>query len=169
MSPADWTSLADWVTDFRALHEEARRGKLGAKDLARYYQDREVLAKALLIAQRLSIKPGKTPRQTLRVALSLPVEVVGGSRHEQATTLDLGVGGFAALLPKPMSVLERYGFVLTLKNAGGTVSGRARVVNLQRKGRPYRIAFAFEDLEHADSERISLEVFDAALATIPPK
>ena len=49
------------------------------------------------------------------------------------------------------------------------VSGRARVVNLQRKGKPFRVAFAFEDLPQADSERISLEVFDAALATIPPK
>jgi len=169
MTPTDWTSLAEWVTAFRALHEEARKGKLTARDLARYYQDREVLAKALLIAQRLSNKPGVTPRQTLRVGLSLSVELVGGNRSERATTLDLGVGGFAALFPKPMKVMERFGFVLTLKGAGGAVSGRARVVNLQRKGKPFRIAFAFEDLPQADSERISLEVFDAALATIPPK
>src|SRR5438552_4301641 len=169
MTPTDWTSLAEWVTAFRALHEEARKGKLTARDLARYYQDREVLAKALLIAQRLSIKPGVTPRQTLRVGLSLSVELVSGNRSERATTLDLGVGGFAALFPKPMKVMEQFGFVLTLKGAGGAVSGRARVVNLQRKGKPFRVAFAFEDLPQADSERISLEVFDAALATIPPK
>ena len=68
-----------------------------------------------------------------------------------------------------MKVMEQFGFVLTLKGAGGAVSGRARVVNLQRKGKPFRIAFAFEDLPQADSERLSLEVFDAALATIPPK
>ena len=164
-----WTSLADWIVAFRAVHEEARKGKLDAQAMSRYLQDRDVLSKALLIAQRLSIKPGANPRQMLRVATALPVELVAGERREEATTLDLGLGGFAALLPKPMKVLERCGFVLTLKSAGGAVSGRAKVVNLQRKGRPYRVAFAFEDLSPADIERVSLEVFDAALATIPPR
>ncbi|MCA1828655.1 MAG: PilZ domain-containing protein [Myxococcales bacterium] len=167
MSPTDWTSLAEWVTAFRALHAQARKSKLDKRDQARYEQDREVLAKALLIAQRLSIKPGVTPRQTLRVSLQLPVELEGGGRREKTTTLDLGVGGFATMLPKPMSVLHRFGFVLTLKD-GKSVSGGARVVNVQRKGKPFRVAFAFEDLPQAEAERISLEVFDAALATIPP-
>jgi len=167
MSPTDWTSLAEWVTQFRALHAQARKGKLGPSDSIRYRQDREVLAKALLIAQRLSIKPGKTPRQTLRVSLSLPVELIGANRHEETTTLDLGVGGFATMLPKPMSVMQHYDFNLKLKGSGN-VGGRARVVNVQRKGKPFRVAFAFADLPQADSERISLEVFDAALATIPP-
>ncbi|HEY6052091.1 MAG TPA: hypothetical protein VIZ58_12625, partial [Thermoanaerobaculia bacterium] len=67
MGPGDWISLADWVTGFRARHAEARRGKLDAPALARYEQDREILAKALLIAQRLAVRPGQTARQTLRV------------------------------------------------------------------------------------------------------
>ena len=169
MSPNDWTSLADWIVNFRALHDDARRGKLDAQAMARYAMDREVLAKALLIAQRLSVKPGTNPRQTLRVAAQLPVELVAGDKKEKATTLDLGLGGFAALMPKPLSVLERFGFVLTLKQAGGAVSGRARVVNVQRKGKPYRVAFAFEELSPGDIDRVGLEVFDAALATIPPR
>jgi hypothetical protein len=169
MSPADWTSLADWMVAFRALHEQARKGKLEPQAMARYEQDREVLAKALLIAQRLSVKPGKTARQTLRVSLALPVELELGAHREQATTLDLGLGGFAALMAKPLGVLERLGFILTLRRAGGSVSGRVRVVSVQRKGRPYRVAFAFEDLSPADVRRLSFEVFDAALATIPPR
>jgi hypothetical protein len=167
MSPTDWTSLAAWVTTFRSLHAQAKKGKLDSRDQARYEQDREVLAKALLIAQRLSVKPGLTPRQTLRVALPVPVVLDGNGRREETTTLDLGVGGFATLLTKPMSVNQRYEFSLKLKGFG-KVSGRARVVNVQRKGKPFRVAFAFDDLASADAERISLEVFDAALTVIPP-
>jgi hypothetical protein len=167
MNPQDWTSLVDWMAAFRALHEQARRGKLDSHAVARYEQDREVLAKALLIAQRLSVKPGQSARQTLRVHLALPVKLVFGDRREQTTTLDLGLGGFAALLPKSVRVLERPEFTLTLR-AGKSVSGRAKVVNVQRKGQPYRVAFSFEDLPPAEAQRIGLEVFDAALATIPP-
>src|SRR6266851_2745669 len=99
MNPSDWTRLVDWVTEFRALHEKARKGKLDAQTAARYEQDREVLAKALLIAQRFAVKPGQTARQTLRVYLSLPVELEIAGRREEAKTLDLGLGGFATLLP----------------------------------------------------------------------
>jgi PilZ domain len=168
MSPTDWTSLAEWVTSFRALHAQAKKGKLDSRDQARYEQDREVLAKALLIAQRLSVKPGLTPRQTLRVALTLPVALDGNNRREETDTLDLGVGGFATMMSKPMSVNQRYEFTLKLKGFA-KVAGRARVVNVQRKGKPFRVAFAFEGLPAAEAERISLEVFDAALATIPPR
>jgi hypothetical protein len=166
MSPTDWTSLTQWMTSFRTLHAQARKGKLGETDLGRYQQDREVLAMALLIAQRLSIRGDKTPRQTLRVALSLPVELDGNGRYEETKTLDLGVGGFATMLVKPMSVNHKFAFVLTLSS--GTIKGKARVVNVQRKGKPFRVAFAFEEVSPEDSEKISFEVFDAALATIPP-
>jgi len=57
---------------------------------------------------------------------------------------------------------------VALRGAGRPVSGRAKVVNVQRKGQPYRVAFSFEDLPTAEAQRIGLEVFDAALATIPP-
>ena len=167
MSPNDLTSLSQWMQTFRALHAKARRGRLERQDQARYDQDRDVLAKALLIAQRLSLKPGVKPRQTLRVSLVLPVELEGNGRYEETSTLDLGVGGFATMLPKPMSVMQTYGFRLTLKDQA-VISGRARVVNVQRKGKPFRVAFAFEEMPDEIADRISLEVFDAALAQIPP-
>jgi len=168
MGPADWTSLVDWVVAFRALHDDARKGRLDSRGMARYEQERESLAKALLIAQRLSVKPGQTARQTLRVVRVLPVELTLGTRREQAKTLDLGLGGFAVLLEKPQRALERIEFALSLGSAGAPVRGRARVVSVQRKGRPYRIAFAFEELSTVDVERLGFEIFDAALARIPP-
>jgi len=168
MGPADWTSLVDWVVAFRARHEDAREGKLDRREMSRYEQERELLAKALLVAQRLSVKPGQTARQTLRVVRVLAVELVLGARREQTTTLDLGLGGFAVLLEKPPRVLERIEFALSLRSAGSAVRGRVRVVNVQRKGKLYRVAFAFEDLSTVDAERVRFEIFDAVLARIPP-
>src|SRR5690349_10733723 len=115
MRPGDWTSLAQWLAAFRAFHEQARQGKLERKHRDAYEQDREVLAKALLIAQRLSIKPGQTARQTLRVALALPVDVTARGARQSTTTLDLGLGGFAAMLERPPSVNDRVEFALTLR------------------------------------------------------
>src|SRR6266852_182725 len=123
MGPADWTSLVDWVVAFRALHDDARKGRLDSRGMARYEQERESLAKALLVAQRLLVKPGQTARQSLREARALPVELVLGARQEAVTTLDLGLGGFAALLAKPPRVRERVEFTLTLLTGGGTVGG----------------------------------------------
>jgi len=169
MTPADWTTLSNWIVAFRARHSEARKGKLDDQELARYEQDRDVLVKALMIAQRLAIKPGHTTRERLRVSLELKVEIVLGARREKVTTLDLGLGGFAAMVQKPFGVPERVEFVLSLRSVGGAVGGHARVVNVQRKGRPYRVAFAFEDLSPGDAERLNEEVFEAALAAIPPR
>ncbi len=168
MGPADWTSLVDWVVAFRALHEDARKGRLDQREMARYEQERESLAKALLVAHLLSVKPGQTARQTLRVVRVLPIELMLGTRPEQAETLDLGLGGFAVLLQKPPRVLERIGFALDLGSAGNPVRGHARVVSVQRKGKLYRVAFAFEELSTADIERLGFEIFDAVLARIPP-
>jgi hypothetical protein len=168
MSPTDWTSLVDWVVAFRALHEDARKGRLDQREMARYEQERESLAKALLVANLLQVKPGQTARQTLRVVRVLPVELMLGARREKATTLDVGLGGFAVLLKRPPRVLERIEFALNLGDAGAPVRGEARVVSVQRKGGPYRVAFAFEELSTADVERLGFEIFDAVLVRIPP-
>ena len=163
----DWTTLADWISAFRATHDAARKGRLDAAAIERYHQDRDVLAKALVIAQRLSVKPGKIPRQALRVAVQLPLDLSIGAKTEHCVTVDLGSGGFATMLPKPLNVLERVGFTLQLHSTGRDVGGRARVVNVQKKGIAFRVAFTFEDLSPDDHESVRMEVFDAALATIP--
>ena len=89
MRPADWTRLIDWVVEFRALHEEARTGKLDRQRREKYDQESESLVRALLVAQRLSVKPGQTARQSLRVARELPVELTLGGQAQKVKTIDL--------------------------------------------------------------------------------
>ena len=164
----DWMSLGEWVIALRDLHQQARLGRLPADELRRYHEERETLGKAILAAQRLRAAPSAKGRQSLRVARELRVELTVEGAHTQTKTLDLGVGGFAVLLTTPPHAGQTAAYSLELE-PGQAVSGKARVVSLQRKGKPYRVAFRFETLSSEDKERITLAVFDMALAGILPK
>ena len=164
----DWMSLGEWVVALRDLHQQARRGKLPPDELQRYHEERDTLAKAILAAQRLRASPGAKGRQALRVARELPVELTIEGAASNVKTIDIGVGGFAVMIAAPLRAGQQSAFKLELE-PGNVVEGRARVVSLQRKGKPYRVAFRFEELSEKDSERVGLAVFDAALAGIDPK
>jgi len=154
----------EWVVAFRALHEQAQAGNLSALDAARYDREREALSSALLAAQRLTLKPGAFERRALRLAAELPIELEGGQQPVSTRTLDLTVGGFSVLLTEPLRVGDRVDFTIGLRV--GLVSGQARVANLQRKGKPYRIGFSFEELTSEDASRIDLEVLNGVLSLV---
>jgi serine/threonine protein kinase len=164
--PADSPAVLtrEWIVAFRALHEQAQAGKLNALEAARYDREREALSSALLAAQRLTLKPGTCQRRSLRLAKELPVELDGGPLPESTRTLDLTVGGFAVLLEQPPRVGDCVDFTLALPV--GLLSGRARVANLQRKGKPFRVGFTFEDLSSEDASRIDQEVFNGVFSLV---
>lgn len=164
----DWMSLSEWVVALRDLHLQARLGKLPDDEIRRYHEERETLAKAILAAQRLRAAPGAKGRQSLRVARDLKVELkIDGKRH-MARTVDLGAGGFAVLMGTPLRAGQLAEFSLDLE-PGRTVSGKARVLSLQRKGKPYRVAFRFEPLDADAKEELELAIFDTAITGIMPK
>jgi hypothetical protein len=163
----DWMSLGDWVIALRDLHEQARHGSLLPDELSRYLEERETLAKAILAAQRLRASPSAKGRQALRVARELPIELTIDRAVVRAQTIDLGMGGFSVLLATPPRAGQQAEIALELEPAK-PLTGAARVVSVQRKGRPYRVAFRFEDLPAPDKERLGLAVFDTALAGIIP-
>lgn len=163
----DWMSLGEWVVALRHLHDQARQGKLPADEMRRYLDERETLAKAILAAQRLRASPGAKGRQALRVARELPVEMTIDRVPTPLRTVDLGIGGFAVMLATAMRTGQVAPFTMELAK-DDTVSGKARVVSLQRKGKLYRVAFRFEEMSPQDSHRVGLAVFDAALAGIDP-
>ena len=92
-------SLTEWLIAFRALHEKARRGQLRDGDAVRYRAGRDELARALLTAQRLQLKPGETPRRAMRVARALQVDLDLGTGHVRALTNDISTR--RVLLPAP--------------------------------------------------------------------
>ena len=67
--------LREWIAAFRWLHEKARRGALAGDEVSAYHEAREDLAHMLLAAQRLTLMPGETAREALRVVRLLPLEL----------------------------------------------------------------------------------------------
>jgi len=158
-------SLSDWISAFRELHERARRGALTASELAAYRSGRDELARALLAAQRLTLKSGETPRQALRVSRALQVELDLPTTRQRAVTVDLSTGGFSTLLDKAPPVGDDMGVSLRLPAADPVVC-RARVTDVRPQGNHVRVAARFEAMPAADRERLELFVFDTVLAQL---
>lgn len=158
-------SLAIWLSQFRDLHERARRKVLNERDLATYRLGRDELARALLSAQRLTLKPGETARQALRVARALQLDLDMLTSRERAITIDLSTGGFACLLAKAPPLGEEVGYSMRVP-ASEPLVGRARVADVKPHAGNVRAAFQFVGMGAEDKERVELFVFDTVLAQL---
>ncbi len=118
MAGAPPGGLADWLRSFRDLHERARDGSLLPGEESTYHASRDELARAMLAAQKLALKPGETARRSLRVARALQLDLQIGGVHQRTVTLDLSTGGFATLLARPPLLGEVVG--VTLRLPGGS-------------------------------------------------
>jgi hypothetical protein len=164
------SSLGQWLLDFKLLHDKARKGQLREPDATRYRSGRDELARALLSAQRLQLKPGETPRRALRVARALQADLDVATGRQRALTIDISTGGFSCLLSRAPPLGDELGFTLRLPGAE-PLSGKVRVQDARPREGNVRVAFMFANLSEADHERMELFVFDTVLAqlTIPEK
>jgi hypothetical protein len=158
-------SLSEWISAFRELHERARRGALAPGEQNAYRAGRDELARALLAAQRLTLKSGETPRQALRVARALQLELDLATSRQRSVTIDLSTGGFSTLLDKAPPVGDDMGVSLRLPAADPVVC-RARVTDVRPQAGHVRVAARFEGMPTADRERLELFVFDTVLAQL---
>lgn len=159
------SGLREWLLEFRRSHERARDGRLGEAELAAYRAGRDELARALLAAQRLTLRPGELPRRALRVARALQVDLDRLTSRERAVTIDLSTGGFSCLLAKAPPAGEEVGFSLRLPGAE-PLTGRARVQGVRVLPGNVRVSFQFVGASEADRERLETFVFDTVLAQL---
>jgi hypothetical protein len=158
-------SLAEWLRTFRDLHEKARRGGLSSREEGLYRAGRDELARALLAAQRLTVKAGETPRTTLRVARALQVDLDLLTSSVRAITNDLSVGGFSCLLAKAPPLGDEVSYQLRIP-ASEPLAGNARVVDVKVLAGNVRVAFQLLELEQKDRDRLETFVFDTVLAQL---
>lgn len=158
-------SLSDWLAEFREMHERARRRELSPKEESIYRAGRDELARALLSAQRLTLKPGETPRQALRVARALQVDLDLVTSRQRAITSDLSAGGFSCLLGKAPPVGDEIGYALRIPG-GEALSGRARVADAKALQGNIRVSFELVNLTADERERLELFLFDSVLAQL---
>ncbi len=157
--------LAQWLWEFRALHEKARRGTLTTDESAAYLAGREELARALIVAQGLALDPSQQRRKALRVARALQVELETPLTSTRAVTSNLSVGGFAVLLARAPGHDEEMRCSLRVPGADPIL---ATVVPVGVKPQPgsVSVSFAFKKLSDGDRERLEFLVFDTALAQL---
>lgn len=157
--------LTGWLRDFRELHERARKGALKPGEDATYQAAREELSRAMLAAQKLSLKPGETPRRALRVSRALQLDVEMGGTTQRSVTLDLSTGGFATLLAMPPGLGDQMAVTLRLPGAE-QLSCRARIVEVKPLPGAARVAARFIDLSRSELERLEFVVIDSVLAML---
>jgi hypothetical protein len=153
--------LKKWIDEFNRLHVKARKGDLSAPEQVSYRERRDELARALVTAQRLTVLPGQTPRQALRVtrALQIDLDLAGG--RVRVMTQNISTGGFGALLGQMPKDKEAIGF--TLKQPGDPIVGRCRVREIQTRPGSHLVSFVFEDLSDDARDRIEMTIFDAVM------
>ncbi len=157
--------LKQWLEAFRALHRKAHEGKLTEEEQKVYLDGREELARALLSVQRVSLQPGQTPRQSVRVSRAIQVDIDAGADHLRAVTRDISVTGFAAMLEKTLELGQTVKYALRIAGSSGSapITGKAHVIEMKSHGGRIRGSFALLGLSATEREQLELFVFDAVL------
>jgi len=154
--------LAEWLRQFRALHEHARRGDLSGDDRSAYLAARDELARAVVAAQQLPTLPGLTPRQNLRVARALQVDLETPFYRDRVMTMTISVGGFSTLLAKPPRADEEVKCSIRLPG-GERIETTAKPVGTKPQAGSVNVSFAFGKISEPDRERLEMLIFDTAL------
>ena len=156
--------IKDAIARLRQLHQKHKQGSLSLDEEVDYRALCADFCSALVGAQRLGLQAGQKARQTLRVASAKKIELAFADNRVSTMTHDVGLGGFAALVPNDRPVGSPCDFVLT---AGGhPLRGRARVVACMRHGSggvSHRASFALEAMSDDDRAKLEIAVIDAAL------
>ncbi|MFN0062716.1 MAG: PilZ domain-containing protein [Myxococcaceae bacterium] len=155
-----------WLTEFRAMHEHARKGELSAQDRLVYNSAREQLARTLTKIQGLTLRPGETARQTFRVALALQCEMALPEGAQKVVTMDVSRGGFSAMMSQIPEVKENLGFTLKMPGGANPVTGHARLVDARKQVGNFRVSWAFMDLAMSEVDRIEFFLFDSVLTRL---
>jgi hypothetical protein len=158
--------LQGWLAEFCKMHERAHRGSLSGGDQAEYLAARDELARAVLRAQRIVLKPGELPRRSLRAALALQVVLQLPTGRLQTLTQDVSSGGFSALVSTQQPAGHLVPFALRLSREGAPVEGNVKVMGTDPGGTGLRVAFAYDRLPPEAVERIELAVFDSLVAQL---
>jgi hypothetical protein len=160
-------ALREWVAEFRKLHERARKKELTDEENTEYLRGREELANALLSAQQLDLKPGQTARQSLRVQRTLQADlIISNGTTLRAMTLDISIGGLAAMLGYCPTVGEPATVTLRLPDEPAPLVCKAIVSGVKRQGAAFRVSFSFGPLPVADRDRLGFVVFDTVLESL---
>lgn len=161
------SAMLEWLKEFRALHEKARKDELTGDIRQRYYAAREELATAVIKAQGLTRPEGSSSRQAFRVAQAFMLELRLNDERVAAVTLDVSMGGFSTLIAQAPELNSAVSFSMKLPGGGDPISGAAKLVTVKKQPGNARASFAFERVSEPELARLEFVLFDCVLARMP--
>ncbi len=157
--------LADWLRVFRSLHERAKKNELKGADADDYRAACDELARALMAAQKLALKPGEVPRHVLRVPRALQVTLDDKVSAQRAMTVELSVAGFSVLLAK--APIHGEELTATIRIPGAEpLTAPVKAGDARQMGGTVRVSFLFGKLPDPARAQLELLVIDTALQSL---
>jgi hypothetical protein len=158
--------LADWLRVFRSLHERAKKNDLKGADADDYRAGCDELARALIAAQKLSLKSGESPRHVLRVPRALQVTIEGKVTSVRATTVEISVAGFSALLGKVPAHDDELTAALRVPGIEKPLTLPVTAGEAKQLGGTVRVSFVFGKLPDGVRAQLEMLVIDTALSSL---
>jgi len=152
---------SEWMHRFKITHEQAKAGKLKEAEHKAYLDMREELARSLIAAQSLQVPKGEFSRKHFRVAQMYKLEI---ANTYQSMTRQVSVKGFSANLQAQFKVGQELDFALHVQRETDPITGKAKVVSVQKQGALHLVSFSIEHMSEASSERLETVLFDAVLS-----
>lgn len=158
----------EWIGRLELLHARYRdakggRGALSPDELDWYHAARRMFFSTAVAMQNATLYGEERLRGAIRVDRAVPVHVRGEGWAFHAGTVDLGVGGFAALTAPLAAKLGEAGTARLELYPGDALESPVRVVAAVTQGEIARLSFAFEKPSAALRERIEDFLLDQLL------
>jgi hypothetical protein len=154
------------LTELRRLHAATKEwARLTPDEAARYASLSARLLQAVAVGQNAAIPARHRPREGVRIRRALRAELSWGCGEHRVLTMDVGPGGFAALLgaTPPRNAIVR---VRLFVSFGDPLELSARVVGARERRGCARVSFAFGEPAAADRVRLDRCLLDDALTEL---
>ncbi len=155
------------IVRLRDLNEKRKQNSLTVDERAVYESLRDDFARAFVRANRITLRPGQTSRQVLRVACAIQLELSIANRVHKTITLDVSTQGLATLIGECVETGTPCDFILRTRPE--PIRGLGKVVGCARYGSvnsSYRVSLVVDLLSQAQAERLEHLVLDTALAAL---
>lgn len=155
--------LLAFISAFADLHEKSKKKALEGDELKTYRTGKDELARAMIAAQQIQLKPGQTPLEAMRVPRVLQVDLDFSWGRERVATLDIGRSGFATFIEKQPPHAEAVGYTLKIPERIDPMIGRCTVADVQPYHGHLRTTFVFQDPNPQDLDKMERLLFDSLI------
>ncbi len=149
------------------LLKKKRAGTLHGDERSAYRATADAFLDLVLANQNAGSRTAHQPRRSVRVARSIEVDLTERRVPGRSLSLDIGLGGFSALLARPLDLDTTFMVRLRLRGEEW-ISPRVQVASVQARRGVYRVSFAFVALSEDNRDLLEMAIVSDLLAKLGP-